>query len=62
MNNDVVKQESFWGEWYIEELLGKDINSEVYKIYKEYAAFYRWFEIQGEQTKAEFQKQLREVE
>lgn len=44
MNNDIVKYEPFWGEWYIEELLGKDINSEVYKIYKstngkkEYAA------------------------
>lgn len=34
MNSDVVKYEPFWGEWYIEELLGKDINSEVYKIYK----------------------------
>ena len=34
MNNDIVKYEPFWGEWYIEELLGKDINSEVYKIYK----------------------------
>ena len=44
MNSDVVKYEPFWGEWYIEELLGKGINSEVYKIYKntngkkEYAA------------------------
>ena len=29
------KYEPLWGEWYIDELIGKGSYGEVYKIYKE---------------------------